>query len=146
MAAIALVLIGLAGWGLTRVPTGFIPTEDQGYAMVTVQLPDGASLERTNVVLDELARICRENPAVDRTIAIGGLSPLDNNASLSNAGHRVPDVQGLEPARQGRGPPVHLHEPLRAAVALPGRAHDGARAAARSRASGSRAASRCRSS
>ena len=47
MAAIALVLIGLAGWGLTRVPTGFIPTEDQGYAMVTVQLPDGASLERT---------------------------------------------------------------------------------------------------
>ncbi len=86
MAAIALVLIGLAAWGLTRVPTGFIPTEDQGYAMVTVQLPDGASLERTNVVLDELARICRENPAVDRTISIGGLSPLDNNASLSSAG------------------------------------------------------------
>jgi HAE1 family hydrophobic/amphiphilic exporter-1 len=86
MAAIALVLIGLAAWGLTRVPTGFIPTEDQGYAMVTVQLPDGASLERTNVVLDELARICRENPAIDRTISIGGLSPLDNNASLSSAG------------------------------------------------------------
>ena len=86
MAAIALVLIGLAAWGLTRVPTGFIPTEDQGYAMVTVQLPDGASLERTVVVLDELARICRENPAVDRTISIGGLSPLDNNASLSSAG------------------------------------------------------------
>ena len=86
MAAIALVLIGLAAWGLTRVPTGFIPTEDQGYAMVTVQLPDGASLERTVVVLDELARICKENPAVDRTISIGGLSPLDNNASLSSAG------------------------------------------------------------
>ncbi len=86
MAAIALVLIGLAGWGLTKVPTGFIPTEDQGYAMVTVQLPDGASLERTEKVLDALARLCRENPAVDRTIAIGGVSPLDNNASLSNAG------------------------------------------------------------
>ena len=86
MAAIAMVLIGLAGWGLTRVPTGFIPTEDQGYAMVTVQLPDGASLQRTEKVLDELARLCKENPAVDRTIAIGGLSPLDNNASLSNAG------------------------------------------------------------
>ncbi len=86
MAAIALVLIALAGWGLTRVPTGFIPTEDQGYAMVTVQLPDGASLQRTEKVMDELARICRENPALDRTIAIGGLSPLDNNASLANAG------------------------------------------------------------
>ena len=47
MAAIALVLIGLAGWGLTRVPTGFIPTEDQGYVMIAVQMPDGASLERT---------------------------------------------------------------------------------------------------
>src|SRR5262245_29407021 len=86
MAAIALVLIVAAFWGLTRVPTGFIPTEDQGYAMVTVQLPDGASLQRTEKVMDELARICRENPALDRTIAIGGLSPLDNNASLANAG------------------------------------------------------------
>jgi hydrophobic/amphiphilic exporter-1 (mainly G- bacteria), HAE1 family len=86
MAAIALVLIALAGWGLTRVPTGFIPTEDQGYAMVIVQLPDGASLQRTEKVMDDLARICRQNPAMDRTIAIGGLSPLDNNASLANAG------------------------------------------------------------
>ena len=44
MAVIGLLLIGLAGWGLTRIPTSFIPTEDQGYAMVTVQLPDSASL------------------------------------------------------------------------------------------------------
>ncbi len=86
MAAIALVLIGLAGWGLTRVPTGFIPTEDQGYAMATVQLPDGASLERTERALDEIARLCRRNPALAHTISIGGLSPLDNNASLANAG------------------------------------------------------------
>ena len=86
MAIIGLVLIALAGWGLTRIPTGFIPTEDQGYAMVAVQLPDGASLERTEQVMDGLATICRENPAVERTIAIGGLSPLDGNASLANAG------------------------------------------------------------
>jgi len=68
------------------VPTGFIPTEDQGYAMVIVQLPDGASLERTQRVIDELAAICRKNPGLERTISIGGLSPLDNNASLANAG------------------------------------------------------------
>jgi hydrophobic/amphiphilic exporter-1 (mainly G- bacteria), HAE1 family len=86
MAAIALVLIALAGWGLTKVPTGFIPTEDQGYAMVTVQLPDGASLQRTERAMDALALLCRQNPAIDRTIMIGGVSPLDNNASLSNAG------------------------------------------------------------
>ncbi len=86
MVMIALVLIGLAGWGLTRVPTGFIPTEDQGYAIVTVQLPDGASLERTQAVLDDMARICRSNAAVAHTISIGGMSALDNNASLANAG------------------------------------------------------------
>ena len=71
---------------LTRIPTSFIPTEDQGYAMVTVQLPDSASLERTERVMDRVAKICKEHPAVERTIAIGGLSPLDGNASLANAG------------------------------------------------------------
>jgi HAE1 family hydrophobic/amphiphilic exporter-1 len=86
MAGIGIALIVLAGWELTRIPTGFIPTEDQGYAMATVLLPDGASLERTEQVMDELTRICRENSAVERTISIGGMSPLDNNASLANAG------------------------------------------------------------
>jgi HAE1 family hydrophobic/amphiphilic exporter-1 len=86
MVLIGIALIGLAGWGLTRVPTGFIPTEDQGYAMVTVQLPDGAALGRTEQVMDELARICKQHPAIEHTIAIGGVSPLDNNASLANSG------------------------------------------------------------
>ena len=86
MAIVGLLLIGLAAWGLTRIPTSFIPTEDQGYAMVIVQLPDSASLQRTEVVMDKLTQICKEHPAVERTIAIGGLSPLDNNASLANAG------------------------------------------------------------
>ena len=44
MVVLGLLLIGLAGWGLTRIPTSFIPTEDQGYVMVIVQLPDSASL------------------------------------------------------------------------------------------------------
>ena len=86
MAGIGIGLIALAGWGLTRIPTSFIPTEDQGYVMVTVLLPDGASLERTDHVIDKLEQICRENPAVERAISIGGMSPLDNNASLANAG------------------------------------------------------------
>jgi len=86
MTVIGVILVALAGWGLTRVPTSFIPTEDQGYAMVIVQLPDSASLERTETVMDTLAQICKEHPAIERTIAIGGLSPLDGNASLANAG------------------------------------------------------------
>ena len=63
MVLIALALVGITGWGLTRIPTGFIPTEDQGYVMVSVQLPDGASLQRTERVMDEVVRIAREFPA-----------------------------------------------------------------------------------
>src|SRR5256886_1358007 len=66
MAIVGLLLIGLAAWGLTRIPTSFIPTEDQGYAMVIVQLPDSASLQRTEVVMDKLTQVCKEQPAVER--------------------------------------------------------------------------------
>lgn len=86
MVVIALLLVALGVWGLTRVPTGFIPPEDQGYIMVSVLLPDGASLERTKSVIDEIARIGRRVPGIEKAIVIGGISPLDNNASLANAG------------------------------------------------------------
>ena len=86
MVAIALALAGLAGWGLTKIPTGFIPTEDQGYLLIAVQLPDGASLERTEHVMDEVTRIAHATPGVQDTIVLGGLSALDNSASLANAG------------------------------------------------------------
>ena len=39
-------LLYLTGWSLGRMPTGFIPDQDQGYLLVAVQLPDSASLER----------------------------------------------------------------------------------------------------
>src|SRR5262245_4645993 len=52
---VALAIIAGAGWGLTRVPAGFIPIEDQGYLLVAVQLPDGASLERTQRAMDRVA-------------------------------------------------------------------------------------------
>lgn len=86
MVMIALGLVAIASWGLTRVPTGFIPTEDQGYVMISVQLPDGASLERTERVMAKVVQLGRETPGVAQTIAIGGISPLDNSASLANAG------------------------------------------------------------
>jgi HAE1 family hydrophobic/amphiphilic exporter-1 len=86
MVLIALALVALAVWGLTKIPTGFIPTEDQGYLMVSVQLPDGASLQRTERAMDEISKIGRQIPGVERAIAIGGISPLDNSASLANAG------------------------------------------------------------
>ena len=88
MVLVALGLIALAGWGLTKIPTGFLPTEDQGYIMVAVQAPDAASLERTEKAMDEIARAGLQTPGVKHSIAIGtgGPSPLDGDVSLANAG------------------------------------------------------------
>jgi hydrophobic/amphiphilic exporter-1 (mainly G- bacteria), HAE1 family len=86
MAAIAFIIIALAGWGLARIPTGFLPIEDQGYLLVAVQLPDGASLERTQTTLGQISTIARADPAVDHVVTIAGVSPLDNSAVLANAG------------------------------------------------------------
>ncbi len=86
MVALALVLIAFAIWGLTRVPTSFLPDEDQGYAIVSAQLPEGASKERTDAVMQQITRIARQTPGVDHVIAVSGVSILDNFASLGNAG------------------------------------------------------------
>ena len=75
MVVIALALVGLAGWGLTRIPTGFIPTEDQGYVMIAVQLPDGASLERTERVMDEVTRIAPRHAGSRSTPLPSAASP-----------------------------------------------------------------------
>lgn len=86
MAIAALVLIGVAGWELTRLPTAFLPIEDQGYVLIGAQLPDGASLERTKAVMQQVTAIARATPGVEQVIAINGVSVLDNNASRPNGG------------------------------------------------------------
>jgi hydrophobic/amphiphilic exporter-1 (mainly G- bacteria), HAE1 family len=86
MVLLALIAGGLGAWGIARLPTAFIPIEDQGYLVLGLQLPDGASLERTNAVLLEATAIARATPGVDQAIEIAGVSPLDNNASLASAG------------------------------------------------------------
>ena len=68
------------------MPTGFLPLEDQGYLLVAVQLPDGAALERTQKVLEQVSAIAQKDPSVANVIAIAGVSALDNNATLANAG------------------------------------------------------------
>ena len=82
----ALILIGIGGYGLSRVPTGFIPIEDQGYLLVAVQLPDGAALDRTQRVLDQVSALAGKTPGVEQVISIAGISALDSSSSLANAG------------------------------------------------------------
>ena len=86
MAVLALIVVGIGVWGIVRLPTAFIPIEDQGYLMVAVQLPDGASVERTQRVMDQVTKASLAVPGVDQVVTISGVSLLDNNASLANAG------------------------------------------------------------
>ena len=86
MVGLALALVVFAIWSLTRVPTGFLPTEDQGYMIVVVQLPDGASKERTDAVLTKVQTLASKVPGVEHVVTVSGISILDNRASLANAG------------------------------------------------------------
>jgi HAE1 family hydrophobic/amphiphilic exporter-1 len=86
MVALALLLVAAAVWGLTRVPTAFLPDEDQGYLIVSAQLPDGASKERTDAVMEQISKIAGTLPGVDHVVAVSGVSVLDNMATLANAG------------------------------------------------------------
>ncbi|MER2268806.1 efflux RND transporter permease subunit [Methylobacterium oxalidis] len=86
MVLVALALGGVAAWGLTRLPTAFLPIEDQGYVLVGAQLPDGAAKERTDAVMQRVSALAKEVPGVDQVLTISGISVLDSNASLPNAG------------------------------------------------------------
>ena len=68
-----------------KTPSGFIPTQDMGYLLANVQLPDSASLERTRVVMDQCERIARSTPGIKHTQAMTGQSLL-LSANGSNFG------------------------------------------------------------
>ena len=86
MAVVAFAIMALAFAGLARIPTGFLPIEDQGYVIVAVQLPDGAALARTKNAMDQVSAIASKDDSVAHVIAISGISVLDNSATLANAG------------------------------------------------------------
>jgi multidrug efflux pump len=69
-------LLGLTWWTFTKAPTGFIPQQDQGRLIVTIQLPDSAALERTQEAVAKVDAICRATPGVKHTVAFAGMSFL----------------------------------------------------------------------
>ncbi len=86
VATFTAVVVTLAFVGLSKVPTGFLPLEDQGYLVASVQLPSGASLERTDQSLKQVQERLKEQPGVADVITVAGVSLLDNNAPLPSAG------------------------------------------------------------
>lgn len=88
MLAVSLAAFGGLLFGayhmLTTVPRGFIPTLDQGYAIVVVQLPSGASLDRTDDVIKRASEIVNSTPGVTGAVAFAGFS----GATFTNASNQ----------------------------------------------------------
>jgi multidrug efflux pump subunit AcrB len=71
-------LLGMTYFQFLTTPTGFIPEQDKGYLILNVQLPDSASVERTESAMREVERIARETPGVKHTLSISGRSVILN--------------------------------------------------------------------
>jgi multidrug efflux pump subunit AcrB len=69
-------LLGLTYVGFVSTPKGFIPVQDKGYLLVNVQLPDSASAQRTQQVVQQIEDIAKKTPGVKHTVAIAGQSIL----------------------------------------------------------------------
>jgi len=67
-------LIGITVLGFSRVPTGFVPTQDKGYLVSFAQLPNGATLDRTEDVIRRMSDIALKHPGVQNAVAFPGLS------------------------------------------------------------------------
>jgi multidrug efflux pump len=80
-----LVLIGLTIFGFTRVPTGYVPSQDKQYLVAFAQLPSGASLERTDAIIRRMSDIALKHPGVQASVAFPGLS-ISGFSNSSNAG------------------------------------------------------------
>ncbi len=82
VAIVLLVYVGLVvftGWSFVQIPTGFLPSEDQGYCFANIQLPDAASQGRTLEVLAKLDDIVEDIPGVVDWVSIAGYSLLSAN-------------------------------------------------------------------
>src|SRR5712691_9088974 len=78
-------LVFLTGWSFNKVPTGFVPTQDKQYLVAFAQLPDAASLDRTEAVIRRMSEIGLKQPGVQDAVAFPGLS-ISGFSVAPNAG------------------------------------------------------------
>ncbi|QDV82069.1 efflux RND transporter permease subunit [Planctomycetes bacterium TBK1r] len=103
---IAMVLYGVllvfTGLSFGLVPTGFIPEQDQGYVIVAINLPDGASLSRTDAVVRRVAEIGKGIDGVKHAVGIAGLSGATFTIKPNAAVTFLPLQDAKERAERGR--------------------------------------------
>ena len=78
-------LLVLTGWVFNNAPSGFIPQQDKGYLLLNFQLPDSASVERTQRAMGRIEALALETPGVAHTVGVSGQSLL-LNANAPNLG------------------------------------------------------------
>jgi len=94
-------LLALVGWLFTQLPTSFLPEEDQGYAFAIIQLPPGATMQRTTEVLQEMDQILHKNPIVDRVMLVAGFSFVGQGENVGLGFIRLKDwSQRTKPGEQ----------------------------------------------
>ncbi|WP_269539225.1 efflux RND transporter permease subunit [Cerasicoccus fimbriatus] len=81
-------LVVLSGWGFINLPGGFVPQEDEGYCLTSVQLPEASALDRTRAVMEQVDGVVEDIPGVARYLTISGYSLIDG-AVASNTGFAV---------------------------------------------------------
>src|SRR5438477_5569105 len=95
-------VLAITGGLFLRIPGSFVPPEDQGYIFATLQLPDGATLERTRKISAELGKLIGEQPAVQNVLAIAGFDLIGGGNKTNAATMFVPlkhwDVRKDSPA------------------------------------------------
>ncbi|ASZ15096.1 efflux RND transporter permease subunit [Chitinophaga pendula] len=84
VAILGLVIItGATVWLMRKTPSGFIPSEDQGFMVYAVSMPPGSSLHRTKQVVDKVEKIMKELESTNHYLSVSGLNFLSNSASSS---------------------------------------------------------------
>jgi multidrug efflux pump len=91
-------LLGVTWWRFVATPKGFIPTQDMGYLMCNVQLPDSASMERTQKIIDKIVKIAVSHPGVKHCSGIAGQSFV-LNAFGSNFGSMFVNLHNYDQRR-----------------------------------------------
>ncbi len=89
VAPVSLAVFGVlcfAAWRLSeRIPTGFLPDEDQGYIIAAIMLPDGASLDRTDALVRQAEEFFTGHPAVENVVMLGGFDIFSGGSNSTNA-------------------------------------------------------------
>jgi hydrophobe/amphiphile efflux-1 (HAE1) family protein len=84
------LLLGVCIFLFLRVPSSFVPAEDQGYIFGNIQLPDGATLERTRSMTAEVGKLVQANPGVRNVLAIVGFDLLGGGNKTNAATMFIP--------------------------------------------------------